>query len=381
MSIKPILFTLLIIGLAANSIATNLDIKGETLIENQLITRKINGAQMQTYEINIPKNWSNSDLIVESYLTSKLDSKTSPLVFISLKPLSTDENDSEQWICNQLGDETCFLPAKYIEPSKTVFIGVFCKNCEYSVKYTFEKETSLKLGAMNLFHLKAGDSKVFDLTITDATEFKDYINISSLNLKQTKYEMKVEIINNEDKKSSPITAKVNSSWIGGQQSLIYPKNFLLSGDQNNNLMKYSFKIIISAHENGVFNLEATSGNTIVALTESNLNMRFDSATNNAPTCYFYNAKKNDKVYINVKSIHGEVVIRTQENKKPEFDDFSDKFSVTDSKEEKIALKTSSTIEKLYLCVESQTTSYYTINIFSESNESSVNNYKKLLMSK
>lgn len=379
MSIKLTLFTLLIIALTASTFSTTIDIQGESLAENQLYTKKIKGAEMHTYEIKVPSNWSNSDLVIDSYLVSSQKQATSPLVFISLKPLSTDENDKEQWICNQLGDETCFLPAKYLQPSNSVYIGIFCENCEYNLKYSFKKETALKLGETNMFHLKAGDSKIFDLNISNTSDYKEYINISSFNLRQTQYEMKVQIVNNQDSTSTPITANVNSSWIGGQQSIIYPKNFLLSGEKENNLMNYSFKIIFTAHENGVFSLEASSGNTTIALTDSNI--RFDSTSENAPSCYSYSASKNENININVKSIHGEVVIRTQENKKPAFDDYTNKFSVSEAREEKITIKTSDSINTLYLCVESERSAYYTINVYTDGKQESVKSYKKLLMSK
>lgn len=365
--------------LASSISLSSIDMEGEKLIQNQLYSKRISGSQMHTYEITVPAIYNNKDLIVESYLTKENEFIKSPLIILSLDPLTTALNE-KQWICNQLGGETCFLPAKYLHSEQKVYLGVYCKNCDYKIRYLFANETPLKLGETTLFHLKAGDSKVFDLNISNSSEFKDYINISSFNLRMTKYDMKVEIINNLDKSKSPITSNVKSNWKGGMQSLIYPKNFILTGDQGNNLMNYSFKIIIFAQDNGVFSLEATSGNTVIPLNNSSL--RFDSASEKAPICYSYNNNNSNSLLINFKSLNGDMNVMIKEDKMPQFDDYLRKYSVESEREEKVNLPINPNSKKVYLCVESRkASSYFTIQVFNEGKESIAKNYQSLLFSK
>lgn len=363
--------------LLAFSMSNNIDIKSEEIQENKLYTKQTKGAQLNSYELTVPSFWQKSDLIVESNISKGSDEFIkSPLVILSLEPIATTSED-KQWVCNQIGKETCFIPAKYLKPGQKVYLEIFCKDCEYSFKYQFKKETSIQLGENTLFHLKAGDSKVFDLTVTNPLNFKDYINISSFNLKQTKYDMKVDIINSQQP-NTQLTANVNANWIGGQQAMIYPKNFIMTGDKSNNLMNYSFKITISAQENGVFNLEATSGNTIITLDHS---IRFDSTSEEAPICYSYTATEKEKLVIDVKSIHGNLIIRTQDEKLPAFDDYTNKFTVDNGREEKISLLNVNNAKKIFLCVETQKSAYFTIHIYNKDREEHAKTYKNLLFSK
>lgn len=378
-STKTLLCSVMIVSCIVGILANNIDIKSELLKENKLIQKDITGSQMHSYELQIPETWMNKDLIVETNLVKENNLISSPLVILSLDPLGNDSKE-KQWVCNQLGGETCFLPAKYLQPGKTVYVGVFCKNCSYNLKYLFAKETSLKLGETTMFHLKAGDSKVFDITLRETADFKDFVNISAFNLRMTKFSMKVQIENNKDIKADPIEALVSSNWKGGQQALIYPKNFILDNtSENKNLMNYSFKVVIYAYENGVFNIEATSGNTIIALGNS---VRFDSINKNAPLCYYYNdTNNNKKIFVDIKSINGDLKIYTQQDKLPQFDDYHQKFSVNNEREEKLNFDTTENVQKWFLCVEGDDTAYYSIHIYNEGVQSQVQNYKNLLYSK
>jgi hypothetical protein len=377
---KVLLFTIFSLLLILSVNSYNIDIKSEILTENKEILRETIGSEMQYYELNVPTNYrENNDLVIESSLTKEKELISSPLVIISLEPLSHDTNE-KQWICNQLGGETCFLPAKYLQGGKKVYIGVFCKECQYNLKYSFTSETKLKLGETTMFHLKKGDSKIFDLTLTNSNDFKEYINIVSFNLRMTKYSMKVQIVDNDKSKDSK-EANVLSNWIGGQQSLIYPKNFITTGSDSNNLLNYSFKIVIYAHEAGVFNIEATSGNTVVALGNSNL--RFDTVTSETPICYYYDTtgNKDKKIIVDLKSINGDITVYTNQDKIPTFDDYTRKFTVNDEKEEKLTLDTKDNMRKWFLCVETKDTAYFNIHIYNESTEKRVQTYKNLLYSK
>jgi len=365
---------------AVSSTATNsIDIHMETLTENTEVRKQIKGAQMHYFDLTVPSNWGKKDLIVESELSKEKELVTSPLVIISLEPLSNTSSE-KQWICNQLGGETCFLPAKYLKPERKVYLGVFCKNCEYSLKYLFASETKIKLGETTMFHLKKGDSKVFDLTFSDAAEFKDYVNISSFNMRMSKYSMNVQIENQSDQKADPVEANVVSNWIGGQQALIYPKNLKVGGSNSEaaNIQNYSFKIVIVAHESGVFNLEATSGNTIITLGSSNI--RFDSTSKEAPICYSFETSGDNNIVAQVKSINGDLTVLALENKLPEFDDYSKKFTVENEREEKVKLLSRENVKKWFLCVESEKSAYYSIHIFNEGHEDKVQLYKNLLYS-
>lgn len=362
----------------------NIDLIGQKLSINTKINNKTHGSELSYYELDIPTTWNNEDLIIESTLKEKKDLISSPLVIISLEPLTSTttlkQNTERQWICNQLGSEACFLPASYLKPNQKVYLGVLCQSCEYELMYTFAKETKLKLGQNILFHLKKGDKLVFDLTLSAPNDFKDYINISTFNLRMSKYSMKVNIINNKDSKSNVVEAPVTSNWIGGQQSLIKPKNFVLdSGNNNNNLLNYSFKIVVHAEESGVFNIEASSGNTIITLADSNL--RFDNTSKDIPMCYYYDNNVNNKTVVDIRSINGDILVYTQADKIPEFDDYYRKFTVNSERDEKLVLDSKENVGKWYLCIKSNTNSYYSIHIYNQALGDKVQIYKKLLYRK
>ena len=303
---------------------------------------------MHYYEINIKD--ADKDLLIESSLIKESNLNKSPLIILSLEPIEKNVQE-KTWVCNQIGHETCFVPSKYLKKNEKMYVGVFCKDCEYELKYNYADESSLKLGQTALFHLKAGDSKIFNLKVKEEGK---YININSFNLRQSKYSMIVRSDSHE--------YEVKENWKGGQQAIIDPK-------------KMELKIIITANENGVFNLEAISDKTEIDLSHSKI--RIDSAFSETPMCYLFE-NKNNKVIVHIKSIEGELKVYTQENKKPEFDDFMSKFEVREEEDKKIPIETKAS--KFYVCVESPNSSFYTINVFSHENESNVKEYNQLLLS-
>ena len=354
-------------SLADTSIISN----AETLAEDIEVSKIIKGSQMHYYEINTPFKSKKTDLIIDSKLTVESNLMKSPYIIISLEPISKNDTQN-QWVCNQLGEEVCFLPAKYIRPNSKIYLGIFCKDCEYNLKYNFSEVSTFNLGDSKIFHLKASDSKVFELKISSASDFKDYINISSFNLRMAKSSMKIQILSSESK--SPIDVNTTSNWIGGQQGIIYPKNFtFLNGTT------YTFRIEITAQENGVFNLEATSGNTVIQLTSSSL--RFDFITKETPLCYsFLVENKKSETTVHVKSVNGNLSVFIKEDGLPEFDDFSQKFNVESEKEAKVVV-VSSSAKKWFLCMHTEEHAYFTVHIFSNEKKGDVEGYKNLLFSK
>ena len=84
------------------------------------------------------------------------------------------------------------MPNKYLKDTKFIYIGVFCENCQYSLKYYFTIETSIKAGDSQLFHLKKGDIKIVKIdSKLDSTT--DFIQIETFNLRMSDYNINVEI--------------------------------------------------------------------------------------------------------------------------------------------------------------------------------------------
>jgi hypothetical protein len=76
---------------------------------------------------------------------------------------------------------------------KTIYVGVLCNECKFTLKLSLVQSESLKEGQTKLFHLKKGDSKTF--TFKPISVDLEYLQISSFNLKMSKYEMKAELGN------------------------------------------------------------------------------------------------------------------------------------------------------------------------------------------
>jgi len=87
--------------------------------------------------------------------------------------------------------ENCFVPSKYLNNLKKLYIGVICNSCHYSLKLSIVEEEALVEGQTNLFHLKKGDTKVFNFKPRNLN-FEN-LQITAFNLKKSNYDMKAEI--------------------------------------------------------------------------------------------------------------------------------------------------------------------------------------------
>jgi hypothetical protein len=220
----------------------------------------------------------------------------------------------------------------------------------------------LKDGETVLLHLKKGDEVIFRLDDSFKSE-KNYINISSFNLKMSNYEMNVENISAE----KALAILVDSTWAGGKQAKITPP-----GD---------YKITLRAIEDGVFTVEARSSTSIIALDDKN--MRFDSLKENENVCYRYNVKDDvSSVLIHARSIEGDIKLII----KPENNNNSINLSIKSEKETQFDLTSAIRKEKglasgnWLVCVNSNNDAYFTLHAFLESNSELVKEYKKMLYS-
>lgn len=254
------------------------------------------------------------------------------------------------------------MPNKYLSAGSKVYIGVLCEKCDYSLRASYVQEELLKDGENKLFHLKAGDKKVFQLDEFFQAE-KDWIQISAFNLRMKKFTMQVEILEKQNPKNV-IEAPVSLNWIGGQQAIIKPQSQFTS--------KYSYRVILSAVEDGVFDIEARTSKSLIKLEDKSL--KFDTVKKNQGICYSYKATTNtDKLILEVKSIKGDVKF----NITPESTGTKQTLKVEDGND----IKTPLTSDNLLICAESVSdNAFFTVQIYQEANSSKVREYKQLLYS-
>lgn len=346
---------------------------------NSVIEDKLQGSKMKFYSITVDKNLKDNDLLIDAKMEKKNGLFDSPIVLASLvcyfiifqKPLPNTDKKS-QWVCGQLGAETCFVPNKYLKEGEKVYIGVLCEECSFTLKTTFLKEELLKDGENKLFHLKAGDKLAFKLDEFFKAETES-IQISSFNLKMSKYTMNVQIIDSTSNKV--IDVPVNTNWIGGQQAIIKPeaKNY-----------KYEYIVILTAIENGVFNIEARTSNAVIPLDDKTL--KFETVKANQQVCYVYNINKANvegDLMIEAKSIKGDLSLTIS----PESDK-SNTINLTVANEKDIKYTLTSEIRKnknvqggnWLICARSNASnhSFFTLQAFLGKNSELVKQYKKLL---
>jgi hypothetical protein len=221
----------------------------------------------------------------------------------------------------------------------------------------------LKDGESSLLHLKKGDEVIFKLDETFKVE-TNYINISSFNLKMSKYEMNVENVNAEN----ALVVNVDSTWAGGKQAKITSP-----GD---------YKITLRAIDDGVFTIEARSSTSIITLDDKN--MRFDSLKEGENVCYRYNVKDDiSSVLIDIRSIKGDISLLI----KPENGQNNINLNISSEKESHYELSSAIRNEKglasgnWLICVNSDKDAYFTLHAFLEANSELVREYKKILYSK
>jgi hypothetical protein len=210
--------------------------------------------------------------------------------------------------------------------------------------------------------LKKGDEVIFKLDDSFKSE-KNYINISSFNLKMSNYEMNVENVIAE----KALALNVDSTWAGGKQAKITPP-----GD---------YRVTLRAIEDGVFTIEARSSSSIINLDDKN--MRFDSLKEGENVCYRYNVKDDtSNVLIDARSIKGDINVSI----KPENGQNDIKLTIASEKDTRYELSTSVRKEKgltsgnWLLCVNSNKDAYFTLHAFLQANTELVNEYKKTLYS-
>jgi len=233
-------------------------------------------------------------------------------------------------------------------------------------------------GDTKLFHLKQGDKKVF-MFKPDENKIVDFVNIISFNLKMTTYNMNVDIVKNQQNLGE-MKGVVTPDWIGGQQFKM-TKNDL--GFDKENL----YRITILAKENGIFNIEARTSNTVVKLSENII--KFDSLKQNQRTCYKYVIGKDlskDDLIIKLNVIKGKTDFMLSPNNIPNLDkDFPINFRVTNNQknyelpaEYRENLKGGSGI--WFVCaVNKNSPSLYTIQVYMKQFEESNKIFEKNLI--
>lgn len=329
------------------------------LVENEILTTKSNGSQeFINFEITYIKDSNKSDLVVEA---KALNQVNAPLVMISTQPIQNLTNSSKQfWVCNQISNEICAIPTKSFEDGQKVYISIGCPNCEFSLKYYLESIRKLELGKTETIHLRAGDSKLFEISLNQS-ESPQTLFINSFNLKLSNYKMVVTSL------SSTLTElkeeTVVADWKNGKQATINVQPLEI----------ISTKILIEATEDGVFIIEALLDNTVVELEEAVT--RLDIVSPNSKDCYhFVSAQSVTQSYLDIKNIEGKIIVDAKEND-------STAESITKSLQEGnsflIALKGKS----FSICVSSEVQSAFTIQAYSKGNENHAKAYNNSLLGK
>ena len=262
--------------------------------------------------------------------------------------------------------------------SKEIFIAVFCNDCDFSVSAMYVKDQTLKDGVSNLFHLKAGDTKVFKLNESFARE-RNWIQVTSFNLKMTPYQMNLKIQERANSNNF-FEVPVKTNWIGGQQALLKPKS-----DANNN-SKYDYFVTIKAEKDGVFNLEARSSNGLIALQDRSI--KFEHLKENQKLCFSYNIDANNSesdVQIHAKSVRGEVVLSVYPQNSEQS---SISLSIASGNELNHRLSADFRANKesasgvWLICAEpKEKEAFLTLQVYLYNNSAVVEKYKKLLYSK
>lgn len=328
-----------------------------TLAENEILTLKsIDDQDFVNFEITYAKGLGNSDLVVEA---KALNQQTAQLVTISSQPSQNIVHSSNNyWVCNQLNSEICSVPTSYFEDGQKIFISVGCKDCEFTIKYFYESIRSLEVGKSETVHLRAGDSKIFEVNL-ESSETPRNLFINSFNLKLSNYQMIVSST------SSTLTElreeTVAADWKNGKQSII----------QVTPLEKLSVKVVIEAKEDGVFSIEALLDNTIINLEEAVT--RLDIISANSKECYHFASSKGSS-YVDIKNVQGKINIIAKED------------SVTEEGPSKSIQEGNSYLlplkgQSFSICVTSEVQSAFTIQAYSSRNADTAKTYNMALLGK
>lgn len=273
--------------------------------------------------------------------------------------------------------EACFVPNKYLSDIPKLYIGVICENCNFNLKTSYIKEEPLFNGENKLFHLKAGDRKVFILDDHFHNESK-WISINSFNLRQSNYKMNVEIVEKTNLKNL-IEVPIQKNWIGGKVAKITPN---LS---HNFRSLYFYRIILTATEDSVLNVEARTSNSLIKLNDKSL--KFESVKKDEKICFNYKINDDqieDSAIIETKSIKGDIKFwifpAEKENQKLEL-------SVSSQKELKHELTSTYRNQKKakggdwVICSTSENHAFFTIQVYMNHQSEMIREYKKLLYRK
>jgi hypothetical protein len=338
------------------------------------------------FELQLDSNQKNMDLLIDS---KTLNSKTiyeSPIVMISPKPLK-DSKHSDLWVCGQLGNETCLIPSNKINDLKVLFVGVACDNCQFTLSASFVNESILKDGENQVFHLRKGDKVIFKLDDSFNLE-KKQIKINSFNMRMTPYNMEVEMIEKSEGENI-LKAEVHENWFGGQQAILKPS-------AGNPFENFNVRIIFTAVEDGVFNVEAKSSNSLSRLNDKSL--KFETVAKDFSNCYAYNIpqeKQEDELVFEIKSIKGDLEFYVFPDNKNlnDFNDFNNeklnkfitsKGYLENQSNKKIVLdaklRNKQNFGEWKICIrsESQDETMYTIQGYLASNHHHIKEYQKLL---
>lgn len=321
-----------------------------------------NSNGIKYYKINLNNlDNDNKDLVIESRIIDSQVHKT-PLIVVSLYDFSKNHPESKMftWVCNQVTEEHCFIPAKYLK-KETVYISTFCNDCSYNLNYYFENKSPIELGEPKMIHLKSNDKKTFSFKVKNINDFNEYLNFSAFNHKKTNFQMDVFVVSKDNKLALP----VKSDWKEGKQSL-----FKTSDLGKSSILDLEFIFEITAEEPSFISVEVGSGNTIINL--SNEKFRIDNVSNATHNCYKFNSDSKEKLTVHIKSIEGNLKLHVnQEN-----------YSIESGRDELVEFNNKSGSDKDSLvCVESQDSAYYTINIYQNKNSEKVKKINNLLLSK
>lgn len=276
------------------------------------------------------------------------------------------------------------IPSNKIQGIQTIYFGVACNKCKFTLLAYFVNEPILKDGESQLFHLKAGDKVIFKLDEFFNAE-KNEILIKSFNMRMTPYKMAVEIID-KNQPEKVINVPTSENWIGGQQAIIKP-------DAEFTFKNYYYKIIFTAEKDGVFNIEARSSQASIKLTDKIL--KFDSVKNDIKNCYAYsipNDRTEEELIFEIKSIKGKIeysiFAEINDNKKNQENNNSITLQgeVMDKNYSKIILtsadRKNNTQGSWKICLNSgEKSSLYTLQAYLASNHEHIKEYQKLLFSK
>ncbi len=190
--------------------------------------------------------------------------------------------------------------------------------------------------------------------------------------------MEVEIVEKENTQKV-ISVPVTTNWIGGQQTTIKPNT-------NEAKTNFFYRVILSANENGVFDIEARTSKSVIKLHEKSL--KFETIKKDTNVCFSYNIRHHveDSIIIDVKSVKGDLNLKVTPNNSNSTDGLT--INVKSEEEIKYEVTKDYRVSKnaqkgLWLiCAEtpesSEESTFFTIHIYTTKNSKKVKEYKQLL---